>query len=84
MLSLTALILVHQAIVLQLAMKSQRILDTLMLSCDILSNFILYYVACMNSVHYHTEIACSLSRFPMPTLYPYLWARESLECSLTF
>ena len=34
-------------------------LDTLMLSYDFLSNCILYYVVCMNSVYYDAEIACS-------------------------
>ena len=50
---------VCQVVELQLVMKSCRILDTLMLSYDFLSNYILYYVACMNSVHYQTGIACS-------------------------
>ena len=50
---------VRQVVVLQLAMKSCGVLDTMMLSYDFLSNFILYYVVRMNSVHYHTEIACS-------------------------
>ena len=48
---------VHQIVVLQLAMKSCRIRDTLMLSYDFLSYTM--YVVCMNSVHYHTEIASS-------------------------
>ena len=50
---------VWQVAVPRLAMKSRRILNTLMLSYDFLSNNILCYAVCMNSVHYHTEIACS-------------------------
>ena len=50
---------VRQVVLLQLAMKSRRILDKLMLCYDFLPNCILYYVLRMNSVHYHTETACS-------------------------
>ena len=41
-----------------LAAKSLRELDTLMLFYDFISYCIIYYVVCMRSVHYHTEIAC--------------------------
>ena len=50
---------VCQVVVLQLAMKSRRRLDTLMIFYDFLSNCILYFALCMTSVHYHTEIPCS-------------------------
>ena len=40
-----------------LATKSDRELDTLMLFYHFISYCIIYYVVCMKSVHYHTEIA---------------------------
>ena len=46
-------------VVLQSGMKIRRKLDTLRLFYDFISNCILYYIVCVNSVHYHTEIACS-------------------------
>ena len=39
--------------------ESRRKLDTLSLFYDFISDYILFYVVFINSVHYHTEIACS-------------------------
>ena len=76
---------VSQVCVLQLAMKIRRKLDTPRLFYDLLSNYILYYAACMNRVHYHTKIVCSvLNQFPIPMFYSYLWAREPLECNESY
>ena len=47
-----------QIVVLGLAVRSCRRLNTLMLFYDFLSNYILYYVVCINSINYHTKNAC--------------------------
>ena len=67
-----------QVVVLQLAMKSSRKLDTLISFYYFSLNCILCYVVCMKNVHYHTELHV-LDWFPMPTLYAYLWTRQSVE-----